>query len=205
MSVHFQNNRAGRPSWLMACIMILLTATLSYQLGQTRPDDMQWSEHTAGPLTCVSNGRDMQCAALQLAVVPGYVPQSVEPEHSAQQLGCIALAVFGEARGESYLGQAAVAQTVLNRASRAAQTPCDAVTDPAQYQAVERMRDDPWAVDAVAWQRALEVASVVASGDYDTGSCSTATEFHSGEPPSWAVKHRLVCRIGAHRFYAREG
>lgn len=200
---------AGRPSWLMAGLMILLTCSIAYRVGQHRPAQMQWSQYVAGPVLCISNGHDMQCAARSIVPLPpGFQPQPApaptagDPQLSAQQLGCVALAVFGEARGEPYLGQAAVAQTVLNRSSKGGSTPCDVVTQVAQYQAVERMTDDPWREDAAAWERALEVATSVAGGDYDTGACRDAHAFHSGDAPRWAVKSRLVCRVGGHRFYA---
>jgi len=163
-----------------------------------------WSEHTAGPLTCVSNGPQMQCAVRHLAIVPEahYLPQS--GELSAQQLGCIALAVFSESRGESYLGQAAVAQVVLNRAEQAGRTPCDAVTQVAEFQAVEQLSADPWRIDAATWQRPLGVAEAVATRDFDAGACATATAFYgiTLPRPEWATALKVVCRVGRHQFLA---
>lgn len=197
--------RTSAWTWLLWAVLVALAL---FQLGRAYPVKLQWSQHIAGPLVCVSNGMEMQCAARQMVVLPpGVQPpaglQEQSGELSAQQLGCVALAVFSEARGESYLGQAAVAQVVLNRALKAAQTPCEAVTEVAQFQGIEQMTDDPWRVDAEAWKHALQVAEVVAMRDYDTGACARATAFHarSGDPPDWAAKLKLVCRVGAHQFY----
>ena len=50
---------------------------------------------------------------------------------------CVALVVFSEARSQSYLGQALVAQVVVNRAIQADQGLCDVATAPDQFHGVD--------------------------------------------------------------------
>jgi spore germination cell wall hydrolase CwlJ-like protein len=115
---------------------------------------------------------------------------------------CVALAVFAESRGEGYDGQAAVAQVILNRLALMPKgsDACDVVTAPGQFEGIERWSYPrrPWAIDAHAWQMAIDVTDAVVSGDYVVSppACAMATSFHragANEPPS-------ACRIRNHVF-----
>lgn len=123
---------------------------------------------------------------------------------------CAALAVFSEARSESWLGQALVAQTVYNRAMRGGKSVCAVVLEPGQFHGVERWPypREPWNIDAAAWNTAFEVAIAVRTGDYVISPpiCAHATHFlrsSSRLPSSWA-KLKLLCEVGAHAFYGPE-
>ncbi len=122
---------------------------------------------------------------------------------------CIALAVFGEARGESVLGQAMVAQVVMNRLARHPERyddPCDVVNELHQFHAI---RDwvfprNPSAIDERAWIAAIEVTQAVTSGDYLIAppACAQATHFyHVDTPrPAWADGMAEVCTVDSHVF-----
>ncbi len=133
-----------------------------------------------------------------------------EPENlgvEAAGHACIALAVFGEARGESYLGQALVAQVILNRLRAEPEKyadPCDVVNEMDQFHAV---RDwdfprNPSAIDEAAWIRAIEVTQAVTMGDYviSPPECAEATHFYSGPAPDWSRSMRVVCIVDNHVF-----
>lgn len=120
---------------------------------------------------------------------------------------CVALAVWGEARGEGYDGQAAVATVIVNRL-RAARAEgqdvdlCDVVLAPGQFLAVEAMPLPrmPWVRDPNGWNAALQVTDAVLSGDYVLvpPACAEATSFHRAGP------REAGCVIGAHVFTAKE-
>lgn len=175
-----------------------------------RRQPVKWSDHTFGPLVCVSDGSNLQCA-LQEPELPNVEPEAAPAANTGdllagQRLNCIALAVFSEARGEPELGQAAVARTVLNRARSTQVTECDVVTAVAQYQGIEKLHADPWLIDEAAWHRAVAISTAVATDAYDVGRCANATSFiaasHGELPASWR-ELREVCRVGDHRFFAR--
>lgn len=112
---------------------------------------------------------------------------------------CVALAVFAEARGESVLGQAAVAHTVLQRVAKTRSHPCDIV---ASNQYVIIQPKDPWLIDQRAWSRAVDISEAVISGDYDLASCHGATHFHNRrEKPYWTRYLEFKCTVDAHDFY----
>lgn len=118
---------------------------------------------------------------------------------------CTALAVFATARHESYFGQALVAQVVLNQQSRLplGADACDVIMQRGQFPAIDAWAfpRDPWGDDPGAWRRAVEIAEVVAAGDYYIPPpCHAATAFRAvaaEAPPG----HAEVCEVGALRFY----
>jgi spore germination cell wall hydrolase CwlJ-like protein len=121
---------------------------------------------------------------------------------------CIALAVFGEARGESWLGQALVAQVILNRLRQNPDRyadPCDVVNDRDQFHAIRdwSFPRNPRADDERAWITALEVTQAVTMGDYviSPPACAEATHFHHVDnSPAWAAGMAVVCEVDNHRF-----
>jgi spore germination cell wall hydrolase CwlJ-like protein len=112
---------------------------------------------------------------------------------------CVALTVFAESRSESYLGQAAVAGTAVERARRlGGANVCDVVQAAGQYV----LSRDPWLTDKNAWAKAVDVAESVISGDYDLSVCAGATHFHNvKETPYWSRKFPVACRVDSHIFY----
>ena len=119
---------------------------------------------------------------------------------------CLALVIFSEARGESWLGQAAVAQVVINRAVEAGEGVCDVAMAPGQFHGLEKWPYPrrPAEIDEAAWLKAREVADAVIDGDYtvEPPSCRSATYFfrYSGRRESWVRDLIEVCRIGEHVF-----
>jgi spore germination cell wall hydrolase CwlJ-like protein len=145
--------------------------------------------------------------AASLLVVAG-TAQTEPPGMAFEANGraCIALAVFAEARGESWLGQALVVQTIRNRMSHDGwpSDPCEVVL---QLQQFHGLRDwplprRPWDIDDAAWRQALQVTDAVMLGDYQIAppACERVTHFYAGAEPAWAADMDASCRVGGHTF-----
>lgn len=124
---------------------------------------------------------------------------------TAADHACITLAVYGEARGESEIGQALVAQTILNRVSdpRWPDAACEVVAAYEQFDGFKVPRK----IDARAFRLASQVTAAVSEGRFQTGSCSRATHFHAAHStPGWARSPRMkrLCRVDNHVFYFEE-
>lgn len=198
--------RASTSSQAFAFMIIAgINLLIGYVAGQKAPD-YEWSEFRTAGFLCVSHGPTIQCFAVEQNIAPAATSDVLMASVQTQDTNrdeCVALAVFTEARGEPELGQAAVAQTVVNRAKRLGIGACDVVTGLSQYVGVERLQRDPWLIDQVAWDRALRISTEVAAGSFATGSCRSATHFHADTvQPAWAKSLRQVCRVGGHTFYA---
>ncbi len=129
-------------------------------------------------------------------VIPDYAP----PVAADPEVNCIALTVFIEARGESTLGQALVASSVVNRARSLGIDECSVVDASGQYTGT--LSADPWLIDKMSWQRSLDVAQLVRSGEYDLASCRGVTHFHADSVnPHWASKLNYACKVDGHTYY----
>lgn len=122
-----------------------------------------------------------------------------------RDLTCIASTVYGEARGESEIGQALVAQSVLNRVRdpRWPDDACAVVGQRRQYTGFSQARvaRPP---GTPAWDLAVAVTNTVALGAFRVGSCSQATHFHTAQSsPTWIRSPRMVrlCQVDNHIFY----
>lgn len=127
-----------------------------------------------------------------------------------QDLDCMALNIYWEARGESEVGQRAVAHVVLNRtqASEFPSTICGVVKQ-GRSDALHACQFSWWCDgrsdrprDFDAWRKALEIARDVTSRPYDDPS-NGALFFHNVlARPEWRKELQVVARIGDHIFYA---
>ncbi len=125
------------------------------------------------------------------------------------QSECLARAVYFEARGESELGQLAVAKVILNRvkSSRFPNNICGVV-----YQGSHRKNSCQFsfACDGQAdvpkygkpWRKAKLVAKRALSGSNDLRVISTAMFYHADYvKPKWAGAMNRLIKIGSHIFY----
>lgn len=130
-----------------------------------------------------------------------------EQRAPAQQIDCLALAIYWEARGESERGKLAVGWTILNRVSSPEfpSTPCKVVRQggeqpPCQFSWwCDGKSDRP--TNFASWSRAQAIATRLLSdpGRDPTGG---AIFFHStaiSEP--WRRKRTRTARVGNHIFY----
>ncbi len=123
---------------------------------------------------------------------------------------CIALAVYAEARGESYFGQALVANVIVNRQALLpyGADACDVINIPGQFEGMDKWPypRHPWLQDRRAWDLALEVATVVVTGDYYIPPpCQTATYFRVRATPANALPKwgslTYLCSMENHEFF----
>jgi spore germination cell wall hydrolase CwlJ-like protein len=127
----------------------------------------------------------------------------------AKQLWCLSTAIYFEARGESYRGQVAVAQVVLNRVKdhRYPNTICGVVY---QNQTRRNSCQFSFACDGIperiddqkSWAQAEEIAAKVTAGELYLTEVADATHYHASYVrPAWAPRMTKVTQIGLHIFY----
>jgi spore germination cell wall hydrolase CwlJ-like protein len=128
---------------------------------------------------------------------------------SDKELWCLASAVYFEARGESYRGQVAVAQVVMNRVKHKLypDTICGVVyqnqsrRNACQFSFAcdgrpERVTDD------TSWAQAMEIAEGTVRGQLYLTEVGYATHYHATYVyPHWAPRMKKLTKIGHHVFY----
>ena len=150
-----------------------------------------------------------QLAYARAVAPPSIFDTPVSMLVSDKQFQCLAEAVYFEARGESYRGQVAVAQVVLNRvhSSLYPSTICGVVY---QNQSKRNACQFSFACDGisdkvnepVAWKTAKEVAEKVLRGELYLTEVANATHYHASYVrPDWAGNMRRMTKIGLHIFY----
>jgi len=138
-------------------------------------------------------------AALAFSLLP--VQQGAA--YTELEVGCLALNIYYEARGESRSGQLAVASVTLNRvrSTRYPDNVCAVVWQPRQFSwTAMSIRQQPR--HEAAWRSALVLATE-AYRDPAGLPLKGVTHFHAREVrPYWVSHLRLVDEIGNHLFYA---
>jgi spore germination cell wall hydrolase CwlJ-like protein len=128
---------------------------------------------------------------------------------SDKERWCLATAIYFEARGESYRGQVAVAQVVLNRVKdhRYPDTICGVVF---QNQSRRNSCQFSFACDGIpetindrpSWTQAEDIASRFTAGQLYLTEVGDATHYHATYVrPAWAPRMSKVTQIGLHVFY----
>lgn len=133
---------------------------------------------------------------LTLEKIGIYVPNSTPSSQNNSDLDLLARCIYGEARGEPYAGQVAVAAVILNR-----------VSDPAFPNTIAGVVYQPWAftivndgqINLTPNQTAYNAARDALNGWDPTYGCTfyynpaTATS-------QWIFNRPIVTRIGSHVF-----
>ncbi len=128
---------------------------------------------------------------------------------SEKELWCMATAIYFEARSESYRGQIAVGQVVMNRLANKIypKTICNVVL---QNQHMRNACQFSFACDGIpervtepkAWAQAEEIARGVINGTLYVAEVGASTHYHATYVyPHWAPKLKKNTRIGHHIFY----
>lgn len=128
---------------------------------------------------------------------------------SEKDLWCMATAIYFEARSESYRGQIAVGQVVMNRLSHPIypKTICNVVF---QNQNMRNACQFSFACDGIpervtepkAWAQAEEIAKGVINGTLYETDVGASTHYHATYVyPHWAPKLKKNVKIGHHIFY----
>ena len=122
---------------------------------------------------------------------------------------CMADAIYFEARGESYRGQVAVGQVVMNRLHHPIY-PKDICQVVYQNQQMHNACQFSFACDGIpetindpkSWKQADEIARGVISGSLYLTEVGKATHYHANYVyPDWAPRLKRVAKIGHHIFY----
>ncbi|KKB76756.1 hypothetical protein VW35_17245 [Devosia soli] len=130
-------------------------------------------------------------------------------EVSDKERWCLATAIYFEARGESYRGQVAVAQVVMNRVKdhRYPNTICGVVY---QNQTKRNACQFSFACDGIPeaitepkpWAQAEDIANRYLNGELYLTEVGDATHYHATYVrPAWAPRMTKVTQIGLHVFY----
>lgn len=144
-----------------------------------------------------------------ITVFDGSVLNTNGKKVSEKELNCLATAIYFEARGESYRGQVAVAQVVLNRVAHKLYpaTICGVV-----YQNQHRRNACQFSfacdgmperiTDRKSWTQAEDIARDVAAGSAYLTEVGYSTHYHATYVyPHWAPRMTKVTKIGLHVFY----
>lgn len=130
-------------------------------------------------------------------------------EVSDKELWCLATAIYFEARGESYRGQVAVAQVVLNRVKHRLypDTICGVVfqnqnrRNACQFSFACDGRPER-VTDTASWEQAQEIARGTVQGNLYLSEVGYATHYHASYVyPAWAPRMKRLTKIGLHVFY----
>ncbi len=145
-----------------------------------------------------------------------HVEESDREEYRLQRLAedelkCLALNIYHEARSEPNTGQMAVAAVTLNRvrSSRYPSSVCGVVKQGGERRGrcqfswwCDGRSDDP--TEPRAWAKARETARLSLLGQTEDPT-DGATHYHASYVrPSWASKLEKTARIGQHHFYRAE-
>jgi len=157
-------------------------------------------------------------ASQQLAYARANVPLSpASPQYQTgpqlmaadKQLWCMATAIYFEARGETYRGQVAVAQVVMNRTKHRLypDTVCAVVF---QNQHMRNACQFSFACDGhpesvtdkKSWAQAQEIAKKVIGNELYLTEVGNATHYHATYvKPHWAPRMVKLAKVGQHIFY----
>ncbi len=138
----------------------------------------------------------LSCAIFAWCINTAEAATNDSPNSSAELL-CLAMTVYGEARGGPLLGQQAVAAVVMNRvhSGRYPHDVCAVVTQPGQFSFTwQPPRED------AAWRQAVTVAVAALSGRaFDpTGG---ALHYHEVTTRTYWTAGMTGRRIGDHFFW----
>ncbi len=148
-------------------------------------------------------------AYARAAAPPSLLNSPISMRVSDKQDRCLAEAIYFEARDQSYRGQAAVAQVVLNRvkSNLYPSTICGVVY---QNQSWRNACQFSFACDGIperiaepkAWETAKEIADKVLRGEIYLTEIANASHYHADYVnPSWSRELKRVTKIGEHIFY----
>lgn len=130
--------------------------------------------------------------------------------HIEEELACMALNIYREARGEPFEGKVAVAQVTMNRVAHKdfPDTVCAVVHEKnvfmkrvvCQFSWYCSSRNHMTPANSIAYNESYEVAKKVMLEDFRLDSVKDAIYFHADTiSPNW--RYHQVAKIGTHIFY----
>lgn len=140
-----------------------------------------------------------------IAIQPVAIQAAAANDDSAgQALGCLAMNIYHEARGEPEMGKLAVAAVTMNRVDNKhyPDSVCGVVWQKKQFSWTSAKAESQIIKDAKAWENALEIAQRFMSGS-ELSVVGKATHYHNlAVSPAWGDNQHLVTQVGNHLFYA---
>ena len=146
------------------------------------------------------------CSNVADAVNPYYeLITSVQKQETERDINCLAQNIYFEARGESLVGQVAVAEVTLNRVKspKFPNTVCSVV-----FQEKHGICQFSWCrnkikiKDEKSWKESYKVARGVLTGKLHLSILSHALYYHAFYVrPRWSYSKIRIARIGNHIFY----
>ena len=120
------------------------------------------------------------------------------------QLNCLALNIYHEARGESPQGQSAVAAVTMNRvaSSKFPSSICSVVWQRKQF-SWTRIKDNYLPDNKKAWNSALSIARSTIDGKVNVAYKNILYFHNKSSSPYWSKSKRLVTSVGNHLFYSK--
>jgi len=122
---------------------------------------------------------------------------------AGQELGCLAMNIYHEGRGESARGRAAIAAVTMNRVSspRYPDTVCEVVWQRKQFSWTHIAARHHVIRDERSWKEALIVARLFLDGA-QVSQIGDATHYHADSvKPYWSETKSLIGKVGGHYFY----
>lgn len=138
----------------------------------------------------------MTAESLAALVATTSRPATLDPE-----LRCLAGAVYFESRGESLVGQLAVAHVVINRAQsgRFPTSLCGVVHQPSQFSFVRGGKMPAIRESSTLWSNAVAIAQIARDGSWKN-QAPGALFFHARHvSPGW--RKTRIAQIDNHIFY----
>ena len=122
---------------------------------------------------------------------------------SGQELGCLALNIYHEGRGESLKGQAAIASVTMNRvdSKHYPGTVCEVVWQRKQFSWTLTGDRHHSITDMKSWKQALVIARLFIDGAR-IAQVGEATHYHADNvKPYWVAENKMIAKVGNHYFY----
>ena len=119
------------------------------------------------------------------------------------ELGCMALNIYHEGRGESVNGQVAIASVTMNRvdSKQYPDTVCEVVWQRRQFSWTHIAARHHAITDVKAWHQAIDIAQRFLDGAR-LAPVGNATHYHAdGVEPYWIVENEPIGKVGNHYFY----
>lgn len=136
---------------------------------------------------------------------PGSLAELVDatplPETPSREIGCLAGAIYFEAKSETLAGQLAVGRVIVARShsGRFPDSYCGVVYQPSQFSFIRRHSIASVDHGSRAWQQAVKIAVIADRGSWKS-KAEGAMYFHAARvSPAWG--HERVARIDNHVFY----
>ena len=192
-------------------MVLLLISCFSVANGNNlnRLIEIQKKHHESLPVFVMDMLVDPSMRRVEKIVDQNYI-DGLPSFHGGQEWKCLTDALYFEARGESIMGQFAVAEVIVNRASssRFPDTVCGVVNQGAnksRYRCqftymcdglLESIKDKP------SYARAGKIARMTL-WDININLTNGALYYHAKSVnPSWAKKLASTGIIGGHKFYS---